>query len=69
MSWFAVGLSLTGNILINYQKRIGFVVWSTGNLFWIALALGRKDYAQMVLFGVYTLLNVHGYFTWKKGGC
>ena len=67
ISWFAVSLSLIGNILINYQRRLGFVVWTAGNAIWIALALTRRDHAQVCLFSVYIVLNIHGFFTWKRG--
>jgi len=66
MQWIALTLSLTGNILINYQKKQGFVIWTLANVIWIYLAFTRWDWAQVALFTVYTVLNIHGLYTWKN---
>lgn len=63
----ALILSLAGNLLINYKKRIGFIVWLLSNILWIAVnLLGKPNVSQIIMFVVYIGFNVHGFLNWRK---
>lgn len=63
----ALILSLAGNLLINYKKRIGFIVWLLSNILWIAVNLiGKPNISQIIMFVVYIGFNVHGFLNWRK---
>ena len=67
MSFVALVLSLAGNALINFRKRIGFFVWILSNVAWIAVnMMGTPNWSQIVMFVVYVALNVHGWIKWGK---
>ena len=67
ISFVALVLSLAGNALINFRKRIGFFVWIASNVAWIAVnMMGTPNWSQIVMFVVYVALNVHGWFKWGK---
>ena len=67
LSAFALIFSLSGNILINYKKKIGFIVWIISNILWIAVNLaGEPNWCQIAMFIVYMALNVQGWLAWNK---
>ncbi len=67
MSFVALVLSLAGNALINFRKRIGFFVWILSNVAWIAVnMMGTPNWSQIVMFVVYVALKVHGWVSWGK---
>ena len=67
VSFVALVLSLAGNALINFRKRIGFFVWILSNVAWIAVnMMGTPNWSQIVMFVVYVALNVHGWIAWGK---
>lgn len=67
LSVLSLILSLAGNILVNYKKRYGFVVWIASNISWIAVNLvGETNWPQVVMFVVYAGLNVQGFILWSR---
>ena len=67
LSIIALILSLVGNILVNYKKKLGFVIWISSNVFWIAVNfLGDVNYPQVIMYLIYAVLNVQGYINWSK---
>ena len=67
MSFVALVLSLAGNALINFRKRIGFFVWILSNVAWIAVnMMGTPNWSQIAMFVVYVVFNVHGWMNWGK---
>lgn len=67
LSILSLILSLAGNILVNYKKRYGFVVWIASNISWIAVNLvGETNWPQVVMFVVYAGLNVQGFILWSR---
>ena len=67
MSFVALVLSLAGNALINFRKRIGFFVWILSNVAWIAVnMMGTPNWSQIAMFVVYMVMNVHGWMKWGK---
>ena len=69
VSTIALILSLIGNILVNYKKKIGFIIWIISNVFWVAInILGTPNYPQIVMYLIYMGLNAQGYMNWSKRG-
>ena len=67
VSVLALIASLAGNTLINFKKKVGFIVWILSNILWIAVNLmGTPNVSQIIMFIVYMALNVHGYVTWTR---
>lgn len=65
VSFVALVLSLSGNMLINFRRRIGFFVWIASNVAWIAVnMMGVPNWSQIAMFVVYIVFNVHGWITW-----
>jgi len=68
MSWCALILSLSGNVLVIRKRRVGFAYWTLANVFWFADALRRGDCAQAALWAVYLVLAVWGWMSWGRAG-
>lgn len=67
LSILSLVLSLTGNILVNYRQRYGFIVWIASNISWIAVNLvGEANWPQIIMFVIYAGLNVQGFIIWSK---
>ena len=67
LSIIALVLSLVGNILVNYKKKLGFVIWISSNVFWIVINfLGDVNYPQVIMYLIYVGLNLQGYINWRK---
>lgn len=68
LSVLSLILSLAGNILVNYKKRYGFVVWIASNISWIVVNLvGYTNWPQIIMYIVYAVLNVQGFILWSRG--
>ena len=66
ISLIAMTGSITGNVFINHKRKVGFLVWTIANMFWILVnCLGEINYPQMSMFGVYSILNIQGYKKWR----
>ena len=67
ISTIALFASLAGNVLINMQKRAGFVVWILANLMWIAYNVTcHLNWQQLAMYAVYTALSAHGFMSLGK---
>ena len=67
LSVLALISSVSGNLLINFKKKIGFIIWIISNCLWILVnVLGEPNYPQIVMFFAYAVLNLHGLITWSK---
>jgi len=67
LSIVALILSLVGNILVNYKNKTGFIIWILSNIFWIIINfLSEVNYPQVLMYLIYTTLNVQGLMLWKK---
>lgn len=66
-SVIALVLALTGNILVNFRKKLGFVIWTLSNVFWIIVNfLGTLNVPQVIMYLVYITLNIQGFIVWSK---
>ena len=67
LSIIALVLSLVGNILVNYKRKLGFIIWISSNVFWIVVNfLGDVNYPQVIMYVIYAGLNVQGYVNWSR---
>jgi len=67
LSIIALILSLVGNILVNYKKKLGFIIWISSNVFWIIVNfIGEMNYPQVIMYLIYAGLNVQGYVNWSR---
>ena len=67
LSIIALIFSLVGNILVNFKKKLGFIIWTISNVFWIIVNfIGDMNYPQVIMYLVYAGLNVQGYVNWSK---
>lgn len=67
LSIIALIFSLVGNILVNFKKKLGFIIWTISNVFWIVVNfIGDMNYPQVVMYLVYAGLNVQGYVNWSR---
>ena len=67
LSIIALIFSLVGNILVNFKKKLGFIIWTVSNVFWIVVNfIGEMNYPQVVMYLVYVGLNVQGFVNWSK---
>ena len=67
LSIVALVFSIIGNLLVNYKKKIGFIIWIISNVFWVAInILGTPNYPQIIMYLIYVGLNIQGYVNWSK---
>ena len=60
-------LALSGNLLINYKKKIGFYIWIASDVTWIIVNfLGKPNYPQILMYVVYIAINIDGIIRWTK---
>ena len=67
LSIAALVSSLSGNALVNYKRRVGFIVWIVSNILWILVnLLGDTNWCQVLMFIAYMCLNVQGWIVWGR---
>ena len=67
LSITALILSLGGNLLINFRKRAGYLVWIFSNLFWVAINfIDHLNVSQVCMYLIYTGLNIQGFIMWSR---
>lgn len=67
LSFLALATSLSGNALVNYRRRVGFIVWIVSNILWILVNLvGTTNWCQVLMFIVYMCLNIQGWIVWGR---
>ena len=67
LSIIALIFSLAGNILVNFKKKLGFIIWIISNVFWIVVNfIGDMNYPQVIMYLVYVGLNIQGYINWSR---
>ena len=66
-SILATFFSVTGNVFIVLQKRIGFIIWILGNIVWIYVDWNSPNMKpQIIMMVVYAALNVWGFLLWTE---
>lgn len=66
LSWVASGFSILSNILVAQKKVIGAIIWTFSTLVLFLIALYKKEWSQVFLFGVYDIINLFMWITWSK---
>lgn len=67
LSIIAVLLSLLGQYLVAYKKRVIFVVWGISNILWIIIdILEYPNFYQILMYVAFTGLNINGWINWRK---
>lgn len=66
LTWVLAAISLVGTILNVKQRRVCFVLWFSANLAWVWIDWVHGVPAQAILMGIYAVLAVWGWFSWKK---
>jgi nicotinamide riboside transporter PnuC len=64
--WAVAILDIIGVVVNIRQNRWGFFIWIFTNLFLAGINYNIGQYAQSVLFLVYFIFSVWGWFAWKK---
>lgn len=65
--WIAMTLSVIGNYYVNHKNILGLYLWFVGSGFWIFYySIHKFELCQLILFLVYTYLNIDGIIKWKK---
>jgi len=67
LSIFGLVSTISGNVLINYRRKIGFLVWIIGNILWILVnVFGTFNVFMVIMYVLYAVLNVDGWIKWSK---
>lgn len=67
LSVLALIFSLVGNVLINFKKKIGYIIWIISNIFWIIINFtDHLNVSQVIMYLVYIVLNIQGFIVWSK---
>ena len=67
LSIFGLISTISGNILINYRRKIGFLVWIVGNILWILVnVFGTFNIFMVIMYVLYAALNIDGWIKWSK---
>lgn len=67
LSIFGLISTISGNLLINYRRRIGFLIWIVGNILWILVnVFGTFNLYMVIMYVLYAILNVDGWIKWSK---
>jgi nicotinamide riboside transporter PnuC len=61
-----VALAVTGNLLINFRNRGGYLAWIAANALLFLVSLGAGLHWMAGLYVVFTLLAIHGFSQWGK---
>lgn len=66
LMWVVTLAAICGALLNARQKVSGFYVWIVTNTCLVAYNVYQTQYAQAVLFLVYTGISVVGIISWRK---
>ena len=67
LSIFGLISTISGNILINYRRKIGFLVWIVGNILWILVnVFGTFNIFMVIMYVLYAALNIDGWIKWSR---
>ena len=66
LSWIMSPVALAGTVLNAERNVYGFVFWLISNMYMTIRFTYIGEYAQAVLFLIYTILAVRGIIAWTK---
>lgn len=65
LTWTLTVLSIVGVVLNIQHRREGFAIWMVTNLSWAMIDFYKGIPAQSILFLVYFVLSIWGFFSWS----
>ena len=65
-TWILVVMGIAGVILNNHKRIECFYLWGITSACWCIIDWYHGIYSQSVLFAIYFLLAVHGWWKWQK---
>lgn len=66
ISWIASIFSIAGVFLNAYKLIWCWPVWCIANILWIGYSMKTKQYAQVLLWIVFTLANIYAWYLWSQ---
>jgi nicotinamide riboside transporter PnuC len=66
IAWGITLVSVLGAVLNAKKSIVGFYIWVPANIAWVIYNTYNHQYAQAVLFVVYTVITVWGIIQWRK---
>lgn len=66
LSWVMSGIALIGTLLNAERNKWGFVFWLVSNFYLTLKFWYIAEYAQSILFAIYTLLAIRGIYKWTE---
>lgn len=66
LSWVMSAVALAGTVLNAERNKWGFIFWLVSNLYMTVRFTYIGEYAQAVLFFVYTVLAIRGIISWTQ---
>jgi hypothetical protein len=64
VGWIASSFSLGGTLLNAFKIIWCWPLWIFGNLFWIYWSIKKREWSQLVLWIVFDLANMVGWYQW-----
>ena len=67
LSIIAMITGLGGNLLMAKKNILVYPVWILSNILWIVVGfLTYVNVSQMLMYSVYTIMQIYGWREWKK---
>lgn len=63
---FTTSASITATWMLARKKIEHWIIWIVVNIIYVGLYFNQELYPTLLLYAVYTILAVIGYFKWKK---
>lgn len=66
ITWILVVISFFGALYNIKKKTIGFWIWGGADIIFTVMYIYIGQYANAVLFAMYTFVNIYGIHEWSK---
>ena len=68
LRWAGTACNVIGTVFVIYKSAIGMCLWLVGSIIFMSYyAFKNLQKQELVLFSVYTILNVYGVVKWMIG--
>jgi len=65
-TWILVVLGIIGVVLNNHKRIECFYIWAFTSACWCIIDWYHGIYSQAVLFAIYFILAIHGWYKWRR---
>lgn len=65
LTYIMAGITLAGSVFNAKKLRIGFLLWSISNIWWIWRNIVISEYAQSVVYVVNLCISLYGFIKWS----